>query len=177
MWLLDSWWYSFVPGANYREEWCLRPRLCIVSLYWAGENLRSWDEFCNESCPWCRIDRWIWWPAPLHATTVPRIPPTKYRINSYYLHSICKVKSFMTELLNIPELSFCMCFQILLFAIPSVIFSLYAASYLGMSVVQWWIAGQLVERLFLPQDNKIHLISPGCSRPSIILQCWIVAYS
>ena len=30
---------------------CFRPRFCTVRLYWAGDNLASWDEICYESCP------------------------------------------------------------------------------------------------------------------------------
>ena len=28
----------------------------LLRLYWAEDNLGQWDEFCYESCPWCRID-------------------------------------------------------------------------------------------------------------------------
>ena len=46
------------------------------------------------------------------------------------------------------------------------------------SVVARWIAGQQVKRSILHRGmihNKQNLISPGCSRPSIPLQCRIVA--
>ena len=26
----------------------------LLRQYWAGDNLGRWDEFCYESCPWCR---------------------------------------------------------------------------------------------------------------------------
>ena len=35
-----------------QNEWCFRPQFCSVKLYWAGNNLGEWDEFCYESCPW-----------------------------------------------------------------------------------------------------------------------------
>ena len=47
----------------------------LLRLYWAGDNLGKWDEFCHESCPWHRIDRSTCWPAVLCATTVPQMPP------------------------------------------------------------------------------------------------------
>ena len=45
-----------------------------LRLYLTGDNLGECDEFCNESCPWCRIDRSTCWPAVQRAT-MPRIPP------------------------------------------------------------------------------------------------------
>ena len=54
------------------NDWCFRPRFCIVRLYSAWENLGVWVEFCYESCPWCRIDRSTCWPAVRCTSTVPR---------------------------------------------------------------------------------------------------------
>ena len=56
------------------NHWCYRPRFCTVMLYWAGDNLGERDEFCYESCPWCRLDRMTWWSAVQHATTLLRMP-------------------------------------------------------------------------------------------------------
>ena len=53
----------------------------LLRLYWAGENLDEWDEFCYESCPWRRIDHSTCWPAVQRATTVPWMPP--YLWNQY----------------------------------------------------------------------------------------------
>ena len=36
------------------NEWCFRPRFCTVRLYWTGDNLGWWDEFYDESYPWCK---------------------------------------------------------------------------------------------------------------------------
>ena len=47
-------------------------RLCIT-----GDNMGYWDEFCYESCSWCRIDRLTCSPVVQCATTVPRVPPLK----------------------------------------------------------------------------------------------------
>ena len=65
------------PGIHIQgmNEWCFRPRFCTVRLYWAGDNLGEWDEFCYEPCPWCRIKRSTCWSAVHRATTVPRMLP------------------------------------------------------------------------------------------------------
>ena len=34
------------------NDWSFRPRFCTVRLYWAGNTLGEWDEFCNESGLW-----------------------------------------------------------------------------------------------------------------------------
>ena len=47
----------------------------IVGLYWVGDNLGEWDEFCYESFPWRRIDRATCWPVVQRGTTVPRDDP------------------------------------------------------------------------------------------------------
>ena len=46
---------------------CFRPRFCTVRLYWVGDNLGEWDEFCYESCrgecywlcEWIEVDGWM----------------------------------------------------------------------------------------------------------------------
>ena len=40
------------PGLMAWNEWCFRPRFCTVRLYWGGDILFEWDQFCYESCPW-----------------------------------------------------------------------------------------------------------------------------
>ena len=58
----------------------------MLRLYWAGDNLGEWDEFCYESWPWCRIDRSTFWPAVQRATTVKRIPPNS--VSRWFLDSL-----------------------------------------------------------------------------------------
>ena len=57
------------------NQWCFRPWLCTVRLSWARDYLGKWDEFCYESCPWCRIDRSTCWFAVQSTTTVPWMLP------------------------------------------------------------------------------------------------------
>ena len=40
----------------------------LLRLHWTGDNLGR-DEFCNETCPWRRIDRLTCWAAVQHTTT------------------------------------------------------------------------------------------------------------
>ena len=47
----------------------------LLRLYWAGDNLGAWNEFCYESCPWCRFDHSTCWLVVQRATTVPWMPP------------------------------------------------------------------------------------------------------
>ena len=53
--------------------------------YWAGDKL-GWDEFCDETCPWCGIDRSTCWPAVQRASTEVRTPPTNQLIHMLGLH-------------------------------------------------------------------------------------------
>ena len=66
----------------------------LVRLYWAGDNLSKCDEFCYESCPWCRIDRSACWPAFQRATTVPRMPFIVIIISEF---TINRAQEFLTR--------------------------------------------------------------------------------
>ena len=62
------------------ESWKLNEMIGVIGhdsalrLYWAGDKLGEYDEFCYESYPWRRIDRSTCWPAVLR-TIEPRMPP------------------------------------------------------------------------------------------------------
>ena len=90
------------------NEWHFSPQFCTVKLYWAGDNLGKWDEFCDESCLWCRNDRSTCWPAVQHATTVLRTPPTKYmkyKLNFNATNLFEPLDSFSVPLIVPPVLS------------------------------------------------------------------------
>ena len=46
----------------------------LLQLFWAGDNLDEWDEFCYESCPWRGIDHSTCWQAVQRATTAQWMP-------------------------------------------------------------------------------------------------------
>ena len=97
-------------------------------LYCAGDNLGEYDEFCYESCPWCRIDRSTFWPAVQRATTVPRTPPR--RLFQYI--SLVKQKNY--EYL-------CACFQSYLLPLCSHALILICVSLEPMHTV--WLLAEL----------------------------------
>ena len=71
---MTSGWRKVSSWMNKKwNEWCFRPWFCTVRL---RDNLGEWDEFCYESCLWCRIDRSTCWPVVQCATIVPWMPPS-----------------------------------------------------------------------------------------------------
>ena len=78
---------------NKWNDWCFRLQFCTVRLHWAGDNLSEWDEFCDESCPWRRIDCLTCWPACYHYTTDTRCPNYYKNFNISYLHHLIKTSN------------------------------------------------------------------------------------
>ena len=69
-WIRCRYFFTTSVGMN---ELCFRPRFCTVKLYWAGEKIGEWDEFCYESFPWYRIDRLTCWPTVQRITTMTSV--------------------------------------------------------------------------------------------------------
>ena len=76
----------YIHMVNRMNDWCWgHDSALLIRIYWAGDNLCEWDEFCYESCNWRRIDRSTCWPAVLRATTVPRMLPHMVNRENMYV--------------------------------------------------------------------------------------------
>ena len=85
--------YTLMSRTNIEiiNEWCVRPRFCIVRLYWVDgqPGLMRW--ILTWIMPWCRIDRLTCWPAVQRTTTVPWTPTLERSRNCLFTQ--CQVST------------------------------------------------------------------------------------